>query len=324
MEPSGTNSMDNNTAGGAPPPQDAERPPTRKTRTPTKFPLPSDRVSFGRHFDVLGGFMAASRNGKEPVSAVSVEAGGLPAQSAQLNTGFLVSIGLLEEPERGKFRPSPEAMRLLVARSVSDDRAGPLLRGLLENSWFAEAARGLLARKPAVSEEDLVAELTLAAGTDAGRKADALRVLIDYLGYAGIVMRTEHGLVAGSPAASGNLQATTTSPTPKLAYGFSPEAARFMPSAGVAPMAPPETTVRSFFAPSGVMPGGGTTVRFNLGPLATPPDAEWRIIQTNDFYVKVRPSPEAVADLRDHLELLDRRLRQAEKAAGPGPEERQQ
>jgi hypothetical protein len=309
--------MQNSTVGGTPPPQDAEKPTVRKTRTPTKFPLPSDRVPFGRHFDVLGGFMAASRNGKEPVSAVSVEGGGLPAQSAQLNTGFLVSIALLEEPERGKFRPSPEAMRLLVAKSVSDERASPILRSLIENTWFADAARGLLARKPVVADEDLLAELTLAAGTDAGRKADALRVLVDYLAYAGIVVRTEHGLVAGSPTVSGVAQPTAVSPAPMLAYGFNPEVAKFIGPSGIVPMAAPETTVRAFFAPSGVAPVSQTSVRFNVGPMALPPEADWRIIQTNDFYVKVRPTHEAVADLRDHLELLDRRLKQAEKPAPP-------
>lgn len=296
--------MQNDAVGGAPPPSAPEKPAARRIRTPTKFPLPSERFPFGRHFEVLDRFMAVSRNGKEAVNAASVEGEGLPAQSAQLSTGFLTSIGLLEEPERGKFKPSAEAMRFLMTKSVSEDRARPILRGLIDNSWFADAARSLLAKRNTVTDEDLRTELALVAGTHGERKADALRILIEYLLYAGIVQRTDLGLVLAWSGPGGVVPVPAIPPSPM------PESLIIRPQPG-----------GQGIAPSGMVPvpGSGVTVRWGIGVLPPAPEPEWRVIQTNDFFVKIRPDPMAVADLRDHLDLLDRRLKAAPRIGGSAP-----
>lgn len=290
--------MQGDEVGGSPPPETPEKPTARRNRLPTKYPLPSERIPFQRHFDVLARFMTVSRNGREAVTAVSVEGEGLPTQSAQLTTGFLTKVGLLIEEERGKFKPSSEAVQFLMTRSANEERARPILRALIERTWFAETARAVLTHRPTVSEADLRAELAIMAQTDAEKKADALRVLVEYLAYSGVIVRTEQGLILGGPPIVGPVAAPIggTAPAPTVISG----PAQFIAPSGITPMSP--------------LPGSGVMFRIGMGPVTGPPVLEWRTIQTDDFLVRVRPTVEAISDLRDHLELLERRLKAAKPA----------
>lgn len=295
--------MSTETNGGEAPPQ-SEKTTVRKTRAPTKFPLPSERIPFELHFEVLRRFQTATGNGKEAVPAAAVEGSGLRQQAAQLNTGFLTAIGLLSEEERGKFKPSKEAISFLVTRSANEERARPIIRALLEGQWFTETAKIVLASKPVVSEQELCQELAIAAATDAVRKGGALKVLVDYLAYAGVVRRTEQGLTLDSLA----LVAPPTPPAAQSAESESPKGASPAPQV--------------VFRPPQVMIGGqpqpmppGVTIGFGIAPIPGSMLA-WRTIQTDDFLIRVRPDVAVIADVRDHLDLLERKLRQAKEKAG--------
>ncbi len=183
---------------------------TPRTRVYTKYVLPSERHPFSVHYDVVRRFISLSKNGAEAVGARQVEGAGIPVQSASMNVRFMRSVGLLAvKGRRGRYIPTPEAIRFVNALSVSKDRARPILRGLLSDMWFTELVRTLLSQRPVMSEDQLVGELALAAQTDRVRKGDALRVIVDYLVDAAILKHDEQGLsLATSPsvAAEGETQ----------------------------------------------------------------------------------------------------------------------
>ncbi len=245
-------------------PEQAANERTRRqvTRVYSKYVLPSERHPFPVHFDILRRFVMRSRSGSEAVPAPKVEGEGIPIQAAEMNVRFLRSIGLLSAAERGMYLPTPEAIKFVNAKTVSDERAKPILKALVANSWFAEAARSVLSTQPLIGEDQFLGELALVAETDKSRKGPALRVLLDYLVYTGLVNRDERGISLGD---GGPVQTQTT------------EAATPQAEVGV-----PKIT-------SAEAPG-------------------WHIVQTEDFYVKVRSDADALADLRDQLDLLEKKV----------------
>ncbi|MEE9174257.1 MAG: hypothetical protein V3U30_04705 [Thermoplasmata archaeon] len=136
----------------------------------------------------------------EPVQAWKVEGEGIPVGAASTNVRFMRDIGLLTVKGRGQYLPTPEAIRFMNAKSVSDDSARPILRGLLANMWFTEQVESLLSHRGFMSEDQLVGELALAAETDKGKKGPALNVVLEYLLYAGILRQGEEGLSLVSEA----------------------------------------------------------------------------------------------------------------------------
>lgn len=182
---------------------DSTVPKREKPRAPASEILPSDRFSFLTHVDVVKRFVTLSHNGSQALDASRVEGQGIPAQAASLNVRFLKSIGLLTRTDRGQYLPTPEAIKFVTARSVSEEKARPILASLIEPTWIVLTARSVLSPTKPTKDEVLLGELAIAAQTDRERKGDALRVLIDYLMFAGIVTAKEDGLVLVGPQ-SGN------------------------------------------------------------------------------------------------------------------------
>ncbi len=241
----------------------AEQRRTLRGRAFTKYVLPSERHPFSVHFDILRRFIALTRNGVEPVPASNVEGEGVPMQAASTNVRFLRDIGLLTVGGRGLYIPTPDAIKFINAMSVSDERARPILRGLLASAWFTELAQSVFSQRPLLGEDQFVGELALAAETDRAKKGEALRVIIDYLVYAGTLSRGEQGLSLAEAAP---------------------------PAAAPIGEAPPATT-------AAVAPGATTSA-----------EGDWHVVQTEDFYVKVRSDPDAFEDLSDHLKLLKKKM----------------
>jgi hypothetical protein len=273
--------MESSETGGTPHADASSRPKIPRTRAPTNYPLPSERFGFSDHFEVLRRFALVTANGSKAVAALEVGGGNVPKYAPMLNTGFLCDVGLLSEEGRGHFKPTPEALRFLTTRSASEDRARPILRALIESKWFAEAARSYLQMNPVVSETDLVSDLAIVAQTDMKRKERAIRVLVDYLVFAGIVARTEQGLVLGSNGSS----------TPSV------------------PPASPAAAIPQF---------SGAEQARAAQPNQPPDTSGWETIQTNDFFLRIRAKPSVVSWLRKHLDLLEQKLKESDSASADG------
>jgi hypothetical protein len=175
---------------------------TPKIRVHSRYILPSDRYSFAVHFDVLRRFVALSRNGTEPIAAGKVVGEGVPLQSASINVRFLTDVGLLDAKDRGQYVPTMETVRFVNALSVSPERAKPILKALIERTWFADIAKSIMAAKSVMTESEFLGELAIAAETDKSKKEPALRVLLEYLLFTGIITRDERGLSLSTTVAA--------------------------------------------------------------------------------------------------------------------------
>src|SRR5437899_3758142 len=246
--------------------------PIIRPRTWSKFALPSERFSFETHSEILRQFVVRTKQGAEPIGAGAVEGGTVPKQAAALNVRFLTSLGLLREDEKAnnKYVPTPTAIKFVSTRSVSDEKARPILRSVVEPSWFGEFTRNWFNTRPVTGEEEFVKELAIYSEvSDMSKKEQALKTIVAYLTYSGMVARGDDGsLTMGTvPGASPG------QPGPFMTAAPAPKESR-----------------------TGIE---GAT-------LESP--ADWHTMQTEDFYLKVRSDPEVLADLRAHLELLDRKI----------------
>jgi len=248
----------------------------RRIRTFSKHPLPSDRTPFASHLEILRRFVTHSRNGQEPIAAEKVEGEGVPVQAAQMNVRFLADTGLLRFHSKGLYVPSPDTIRFVNALSVGEDRAQPILRSILLPTWFVEVATAVLRTRPVVTEDQLVGELALAAETDRGRKGPALQVLVEYLVTSGLISRDDSGTLSLAEGSSGATVSATGPLAPAAELDSSPRA---------------EVEGR---------PG--------VAPLRASDSGMWHIIQTEDYFLKVRSDPDIIEDLRDQLMLLTKKI----------------
>jgi hypothetical protein len=230
----------------------------------TPHPLPSGKYPLETHFAVLRRFMSVSLNGVEPVEPATIEEQGVPTGSAQANAAFLSDLGLLIEEKPGRFKPTPVAMQLVNTQLADDQRGRRLLGSLVLKTWFGAAARNFLRAHQGqpFGEHDLVTFLTSAAQPPSRPDEGAIRVLVDYLVYTGIVVLPEHEFWSAGPATS-----STEDVTPKTV------------------------------PPSGRVPARASADR-----------ADWEVIETNEFSLRIRPKPAAVKRLRKQLDLLDQKL----------------
>lgn len=250
--------------------------PAAKSKVFSKYQLPSDRTPFVTHFDILGRFVTQSRNGTEPVSADKVEGEGIPIQAAQMNVKFLTGLGLLKFESKGLYTPTPETIRFVNARTVDDDRARPILRSLVDRTWFAEIALGLLRTRPVVTDDALIGELALAAQTNREKKGPALRVLVEYLVWSGVIHRDERGLSQGDARSDAELPSDP------------------VPSESASPPSIAGSKQGDRYAgASDSLHGEGAT---------------WHIIQTEDYFLKVRSDLDVIEDVREQLALLTRKI----------------
>jgi hypothetical protein len=259
--------MEDRSPSGPPPSGSLHRSPASGPGpTAAPHPLPSGKYPLDTHFAVLRRFMSISLNGVEPVEPAAVEEQGVPSGCAQANAAFLSDLGLLIEEKPGRFKPTPVAMQLVNTQLADDQRGRRLLGSLVQKRWFGVAARTFLRAHPGqpYGESDLVAMLNSAARLPNGPDEGAIRVLIDYLVYTGIVVLPEHEFSKGSAA--------------EISTG------------GAAPSPPPPTS--------------RVPARTSAGP------ADWEVIETNEFSLRIRPKPAAVKRLRKQLDLLDQQLKE--------------
>jgi len=253
-------------------PETTSKPQVTRTRVHSKYTLPSDRHPFPIHFEILRRFVTHTRSGAEPIPADRVEGEGIPVQAASMNVRFLSSVGLLKFDSKGLYLPTPEAIRFVNAKSVSDDRARPILREVLKDAWFSELAVTVLQTQPLMTEDQFVGELALAAETDKLRKEPALRVILELLVYSGILSRDERGLSLG---------------------------------AGLGASTPVEFGSGS---PSSMHPVATTDARA-LGPVDRAVEQTgWHVVQTEDYYLKIRSDPAVIEELSDQIELLRKKI----------------
>jgi len=161
-------------------------------RVPPKRPPPSERFGFDVHLTVLTQFVLRTRGGAGFVDTEAIESiEGVKSQSASLNANFWVDIGLLTKEKR-QYKPTEPCVETVRFLRVDENRAKATLRPVIANSWFGRVAQDFLNIAAKCSEDQLVTEFAAEAGVfDIKEKARGLRVMVEYLAYADLIVREE-------------------------------------------------------------------------------------------------------------------------------------
>jgi hypothetical protein len=151
---------------------------------PTKY-LPTERITFTKQLDILRAWAAASGSaGKVAKNDDVAEIIGMQPSTVSMANAFFASTGLLLKAEGG-YIPSPEVMSFLRAYEWTPETAATKLAPVIGKTWFAEELMPKLAYAPMTTDSAIE---FLGTACSAGRDYRLqLRILLDYLGNAGLI-----------------------------------------------------------------------------------------------------------------------------------------
>lgn len=167
--------------------------------TMLKYPLPDSSVSFERHQEIVKAYVVLSHDGRDPVGYKEVGKVTVSPARVSGNVKFFEHMGLLKKVEGlpGKHVPTPEAIS--IRRDLDWNKESNVkntLASLLLTSWFWLAARDLLAIRAKTSEDELIQHLGREAGADPKKHSPALKTIVSYLKFAGLLVQQEDGMLA--------------------------------------------------------------------------------------------------------------------------------
>lgn len=158
--------------------------------------LPTRRIAFPKQLDLLRAYAALGASGGTVSNQDVAELVGMSQQTTSLANGFFLANGLIARADRG-VTPAPEVVQFQRAYQWSPEMAAHELAPILERTWFAQALQPPMALGP-ISDAKAMAILGSASGATKNRSAE-LRLLIDYLEAAGLVVRADGYLRVASP-----------------------------------------------------------------------------------------------------------------------------
>jgi hypothetical protein len=162
----------------------------RVKRTPPTKTLPSDRLAFEKQLAALRAFAVVyEANGNKPVS--NEDAGkiiNMSGNTVVVTNGFFSDTRLLlRSKDSTALIPSPETLAYYKAFEWDQKTAGEKLRPVFEKGWFADALVPRLKFRPYEEGEALT---VLAEACSAAKEYEPrLRVLLEYMVFAGVVTR---------------------------------------------------------------------------------------------------------------------------------------
>lgn len=173
---------------------DRETPPPTATRQkqPARLrpsrALPTDRAKFDTQTEALRAFPRASNRGDVPVGSADVAARlSIGEATAALVNGFFVEAGFLTKEGKGRYKPVEAVNEYERLYDFDKDEARKQLAEPLRKSWYFTSVESEL-RTGKVAEGILVNVLARAAGA-AGDRKPQLELILDWLEYAGLIVR---------------------------------------------------------------------------------------------------------------------------------------
>src|SRR6266508_2646877 len=208
----------------------SEPPAPKPSRPRLSHPLPTNRVAVKKQLEVGRAFAIASGpEGKPAKTAEVATIAQLHQTTIQLVSPFFQDAGLIQKVAGG-YLPSEALVNFNRAYAWDEATAGHRLAPTLRGTWFTQALMPRVALHP-VDEGEAVQLLAETAGVGPEYEGQ-LRLLLDYLGIAGLIVR-EGGMVRqGTPAPQADTPRppspqqhepaapTPPSVTPRLATGF--------------------------------------------------------------------------------------------------------
>jgi len=162
-----------------------------------KHSLPSYKITFEKHFEILKAYVVASKEGKEPLSwkdfqkIVSIN-----SHYVSANNKFLEELGLIKEAERkpGKYSPTEKTVEFSKAKDWDEEQAKSILRKLVSSSWFWQSTKQLLDIRGKIPKNDLISKFGVDSGADPKKHFPSLNILVEYLKYVELI-NEENGTI---------------------------------------------------------------------------------------------------------------------------------
>jgi hypothetical protein len=202
-----------------------------RKRTPPSRTLPSDRLAFAKQLAALRAYTVVyESNGNKPVTNNAAgDVINMAGSTLLVTNPFFCEMKLLKrqtdtESDEAAFVPTAEALTYHKAYEWDPGTAGEKMKGLFERTWFAEA---LVPRLKFREYEDREALTVLAEACGATKEyEERLKVLLDYMAFAGVIVR-EGGKIR---AVSGRMAERASEPAPAVASPETREAPQAVPS----------------------------------------------------------------------------------------------
>lgn len=186
--------------------QQSSKPQTPKLSTKPTQCLPSRKMSFEKHLNLLRAYATAYAHHARPVAIKEVaEISNLSSDTISTANAFFLDIGLIQKND-AKFIPSEELQAFNHAYQWSPDSAPSKLAPLIQNSWFAKRLLPKLLMSN-LTEDEAITDLASYCSAAPSYKGN-IRTLIDFLNEVGLIKRQNDLIMKGNILPSNNSTAT--------------------------------------------------------------------------------------------------------------------
>jgi len=159
---------------------------TRRIKTKRKYSLPEARLKFERELEILKALVEFSKKGEKPIKYSNfIGLGSTTYVSSEL--AFFADAGLAIKEKGSKYLPTDEVIEFVNILNWDEEEAKKKLANILSNSWFGDVTIKILKIRNKIGLNDLMKELGKTAEADPNKDVKALKRLVEWLEYAGII-----------------------------------------------------------------------------------------------------------------------------------------
>lgn len=157
-----------------------------RKRTKRKYSLPEAKLKLEKEIQVLKAFVEHSDKGEKAVSYRDIR-GVANKASVSSELAFFADAGLAVKEKGSKYVPTKKVIEFVKHAEWDEEGAKNILKQILLNTWFGELTKKILKTTGHKKLKDLIKELGITAEADNKKDEKAIRRLIEWLEYAGIV-----------------------------------------------------------------------------------------------------------------------------------------
>ena len=167
---------------------------TKRIRTKRKFSLPEARLKFERELEILKALVEFSKKGEQPVGYKEIHGLGSNVYiSSEL--AFFADAGMAKKEKGSKYLPTDDVIEFVNSFKWDEEDAKRKLRDILSKSWFGDITIKILNVVGGKDLDDLIKEIGKTAEADPDKDIKAIKRLVEWLEYAGIIEIGENNIV---------------------------------------------------------------------------------------------------------------------------------
>lgn len=160
--------------------------------------LPTDRLTHTKQVEALKAWAIRGANGRPVTNSEIADLTKFNASTIAYNNAFFGECQLITKGGNG-HTASPELIEYGRAVGFDDEKAGHKLANLFRKTWFGELIMPKVLYRP-ITEKEAITDLGIACRANKQKHEVRLRLLLDYLQFAGLVIR-DGGMVSVGPTA---------------------------------------------------------------------------------------------------------------------------